>query len=303
VAATHTLDLNWAGLPGSIATALLHTEDGSILIDPGPSSTLPRLREQLEGHGLRTQDLRAVLLTHIHMDHAGATGSLVKEHPRLQVYVHARGAPHLVDPSNLLKSAKMLFGEDMESLFGEFQPVASANLKILEGGEVLSLGSRRIQVLYTPGHANHHVTYFDHAEGTAFVGDTTGICIEGHAFILPATPPPDVNLELWDASLDAIGGLHPQELFLTHFGYAQDSQRHIASYRQRLHHWSELTARLLSTIADETEARHAFAREVASEAAQVLSPEEVSKLIFIGSLQLSWLGLARYHRKRAAAPR
>lgn len=298
---TTAIDLHWVGRPRSIAAALLVSEDSRALIDPGPASTISTLEEQLTRHGLRITDLTAVLLTHIHLDHAGATGRLVKENPRLQVYVHSRGAPHMIDPTKLLHSASRLYGEDMQRLFGEFLPVPEANLRSLEGGETLSLGKRHLQVLYTPGHASHHVTYFDLIEGVAFVGDTAGISINGHPFILPATPPPDISLELWDASLDAIANLHPKKLFLTHFSFSSDPASHISNYRQRLHRWRELTARILASNLDEHAAMHRFAKEVAAEAAQFLSPEGIADYVFSGALNLSWLGMARYHRKRMEA--
>jgi len=295
------LDLHWAGHPRSIAAGLVRSGSFAALIDPGPASTLETLRAQLALHGLRVADLGALLLTHIHLDHAGATGSLLKENPRLVVYVHSRGAPHLVDPSKLLASATRLYGSEREPLFGEFLPVPESSVRALSGGEALPLGSLRMQVLYSPGHASHHVTYFDPSDGTAFVGDTAGISIEGHRFILPATPPPDISIELWDASLDAIAALHPQRLFLTHYAVSRDPARHLAEYRERLHQWSAITQKILSTSTDETQAMRTFAREVAAEAAQLLSPDELSHYLFTGGLDLSWLGLARYHRKRTTA--
>lgn len=295
------IDLHWCGHPRSIAAVLFRSDGFNALIDPGPASTLPVLSEQLALQGLRFADFHAILLTHIHLDHAGATGSLVRDNPQLKVFVHSRGAPHMADPSKLLNSAVRLYGDEMQRLYGEFLPVPSANLHTLDGGETISVGSQQLRVLYTPGHASHHVTYFDPLEGVAFVGDTTGICIEGHPFILIATPPPDISLELWDASLDAITQLHPQRLFLTHFSFSDDPARHIATYRERLHHWSDLAARILSSNMDETQAMRLFGREVAAEAAQVLSPGELSHYVFNGALNLSWLGLVRYHRKRAEA--
>jgi glyoxylase-like metal-dependent hydrolase (beta-lactamase superfamily II) len=191
----------------------------------------------------------------------------------------------------------------MQRLFGEFLPVPPSNLHALEGGELLALGPRQLQVLYTPGHASHHVTYFDLAERIAFVGDTAGISIDGHPFILPATPPPDISFELWDASLAAIAGLHPQRLFLTHFSFSNDPSLHIASYRERLHRWRDLSANILARDLGESASVHRFAQEVAAEAAQFLSPDEISDYVFNGALHLSWLGLARYHRKRNEAPK
>ena len=296
------IDLNWSGHRQSIAAALLRFDDHVVLIDPGPASTLSALREQLAALGFSVTDLDAILLTHIHLDHAGATGALVRENPRLKVYVHSRGAAHMIAPSKLLQSASMLYGNDMERLFGEFLPVPAANLQTLDGGEILVLGSRQLRVLYTPGHASHHVTYFDPVDGVAFVGDTAGISINGHLFILPATPPPDISLEHWENSLDAIANLHPRRLFLTHFSFSDNPAQHIASYRERLHRWRDLSASILARNLDEADSMHHFAREIAAEAAQFLSPDEISHYVFNGALHLSWLGLARYHRKRAQAP-
>lgn len=296
------LDLRWAGHSRSIASALLRSGNSAVLVDPGPSSTIPHLRELLGVHGLRIRDLDALFLTHIHLDHAGASGSLVRENPHLQVYVHSRGAPHMTDPSKLLDSARRLYGDTLQRLYGEFVAVPQENLRILEGGETLSVGSRQIRVLYTPGHASHHVTYFDDAEGIAFVGDTAGISIEGNPYILPATPPPDINLELWSTSLEAIAALDAKRLFLTHFGFSDHPARHIASYRERLLRWSDLVARILSQGLDDAHSSEAFLQAIAAEAKETLAPEDADQYLSNGALHLSWLGLARYHRKRSAAP-
>lgn len=298
---TAAIDLHWVGHPRSIAAALLRDNHTVALIDPGPSSTISTLREQLANFGLRIVDLNFLLLTHIHLDHAGATGSLLRENPKLQVYVHERGAPHLIDPSRLLHSASRLYGDQMHRLYGDFLPVPQEKLHVLQGGESIPLGSRHLSVLYTPGHASHHVTFFDSSDRTAFVGDTAGISVNGHPYVLPATPPPDINFELWEGSLDAIEALHPQRLFLTHFSFSDQPAVHLATYRERLRRWRELSGRILSSTADESAAMHRFAQEVAAEAAQFLSPEEIGHYVFNGALNLSWLGLARYHRKRAEA--
>jgi glyoxylase-like metal-dependent hydrolase (beta-lactamase superfamily II) len=295
---TLAIDLNWENRPRSIASALFQSGDTYTLIDPGPSSTLPALKHQLALHGLKTSDLHAVFLTHIHLDHAGATGALVQENPQLRVYVHSQGAPHMVHPAKLLKSAALVFGPEMFRLFGEFLPVPASNLHVLEGGETIRVGERQLQVVYTPGHASHHVTYFDREEGTAFVGDTAGICIEGHPFVLPATPPPDVSLELWDRSLDAIAELQPKRIFLTHFGLSHNPESHLSSFRARLHRWAEITARILSAAPDEKEASRQFQAAVSAEATPFLTSTELSHLAFNGNLPLSYMGLARYHAKR-----
>ena len=295
------IDLNWVGHPRAIASAVLRSPDSVALIDPGPSSCLSTLREQLGAQGLRVSGLQAILLTHIHLDHAGATGTLVRENPNLKVYVHEIGAKHMADPSRLLSSATRLYGDTMQYLYGEFLPVPHQNLCALQGKERLSLAGRTLQVLYTPGHASHHVTYFDPQEGTAFVGDTAGISVLGHPFILPATPPPDISLELWDASMDAIAALAPRRLFLTHFSFSDHPREHLAVYRERLHHWSERVAAIMASGLDEEACIQKFSEEVAADAAKYLTPAELAHYSFAAALNLSWLGLARYHRKRAEA--
>ena len=299
---TTTLDLHWTGRPRSIAAALLESDGHRALLDPGPSSTLPALREHLRSRGLSVNDLDAILLTHIHLDHAGATGSLVRENPRLAVYVHERGAKHMADPSKLLSSALRLYAGAMDRLYGEFLHVPPENLRVLAGGETLALGKRRLEVFYTPGHASHHVSYFDPAEGTAFVGDTVGIRVEGSPFFLPATPPPDIDLEIWNASLDAIAARRPAQLFLTHFGTISDPAEHIAQYRERLWAWGALVQRLLSAGPDDAAAARQFVESITGEITGTLPAASADHYIFNGGLGLSFQGLARYYRKRAAAP-
>src|SRR5262249_5926333 len=162
------------------------------------------LRKGLAAHGISVADLRAILLTHIHLDHAGATGALVRENPRLEVYVHKNGLPHMTDPSKLLASAERLWPGELGLLYGETLPVPRENLRELLGGESLSLGNRKLDVLHTPGHASHHVTYFDRSDGTAFVGDTAGFHAEGQHYVSVVAPPPDIDLEAWESSMDAI---------------------------------------------------------------------------------------------------
>jgi glyoxylase-like metal-dependent hydrolase (beta-lactamase superfamily II) len=295
------IDTNWTGRPRSVAAALLESNGHRAIIDPGPGSTLVTLREQLHAHGLSVADLDAIVLTHIHLDHAGATGSLVRENPRLSVYVHKNGAPHMADPSKLLASAGRLWGDELQVLFGETLPVPAQNLRILEGGETLTLGARRLDVVYTPGHASHHVSYFDDATGAALVGDTTGIRINNGPFILPATPPPDIDLELWDASFAAILARRPARLFLTHYGYSDEPAAHIAEYRERLHRWAAVAEEILRSSSDDSTALEAFVARCRAEMVQRLGPAEAEHHAFTAGLHLSFLGLARYLRKRAKA--
>jgi len=298
---TTTIDLHWTGRPRSIAAVLLESDGHRAVLDPGPSSTLSTLREQLRARGLTVNDLEAIYLTHIHLDHAGATGTLVRENPHLAVYVHERGAPHMADPSKLLNSAARLYATAMERLYGEFLPVPRENLRVLRGGETLALGSSRFEVFYTPGHASHHVSYFDAAEGTAYVGDTAGLRMEGNPYILPATPPPDIDLEIWNDSLDEIGKRRPARLLLTHFGVADDPVEHIQRYRECLRTWGKVTQEILAKGLDEAEASRAFVEIIGGEIKKHLASADAEHYFFNAGLGLSWLGLARYYRKRAAA--
>jgi glyoxylase-like metal-dependent hydrolase (beta-lactamase superfamily II) len=296
-----TLDDLWMGRPHTIATALLESGGHRAVIDPGPGSTLVTLREQLETRGLGVGDLEAVFLTHIHLDHAGATGAMVRENPRLAVYVHKNGAAHMIDPSKLLASAARLWPNDLQKLFGEALPVPAENLHILEGGETLTLGTRRVEVVYTPGHASHHVSYFDQAEGVAFVGDTAGVRLEGNSYVMPATPPPDIDLGIWDKSFAAILERNPTRLFLTHFGYSDNPSEHILLFRERLHRWAALTAEILRTAASDSAAMDSFMSATFAEISEYLPAGEAEHYAFSAGLNLSFLGLARYLRKRATA--
>jgi glyoxylase-like metal-dependent hydrolase (beta-lactamase superfamily II) len=293
------IDLNWTGRPRSIAALLIESGGASAVLDPGPESTVDTLRGALRARGLDVKKLDALLLTHIHLDHAGATGALVQENPDLKVYVHEFGAVHLVDPSRLLASAGRLYGGDLKVLYGECAPVPDGNLRPLRGGEKIRVGEVELEAFYTPGHASHHVTYWDSQSRTAFVGDTAGIRVQGEEFLLPATPPPDIDVEIWKQSLDAIASRGPQRLFLTHFGFIEDPAEHIRLYQAKLEEWAELTRKLLESGTETSEAEKAFVEAVASQIKSALPRDAADHYIFNAGLRLSWLGLMRYTRKKA----
>jgi len=298
---TTVLDVNWMGRPRSIGAVLLESSGHYAIIDPGPASTLETLRAQLLAHGLSVSDLEAILLTHIHLDHAGATGSLLRENPNVRVFVHSKGAAHLADPSKLLASAGRLWGDDLRRLFGETLAVPEQNIQIQEGAEAISLGTRKIDVIYTPGHASHHVTYFDEREGVAFAGDTVGICIANGPYIMPATPPPDIDLAVWEQSFAAILERQPSKLFVTHFGYAENPTKHIADLRERLHLWADITEQALQSTSDVEAALQFFLEQTQAEMLEHLSAADAEQHAFTAGLPLSFLGLARHIRKRSAA--
>src|SRR5262249_48263829 len=221
------IDLNFLGVRGVIATVVLHGSAGVALIDPGPTSALPGLRANLERSGIAIGDLRTILLTHIHLDHAGATGTLVREQPALRVVVHEQGAPHMVNPEKLLASASRLWPGEMDRLWGEFLPVPADRLEGVKGGERINAGGPDLDVAYTPGHAPHHASHFSRDTGIACVGDTAGIRLPAGGFVMPATPPPDIDLDAWRVSLARIAAWRPQTLFVTHFGPFESVDVHL----------------------------------------------------------------------------
>src|SRR5215217_4382103 len=210
-------------------------EVDGVLVDPGPQSAEETLLEALDG-----RVPRALLLTHIHFDHAGAAGALVRRWPDLPVYVHERGAPHLADPAKLVASAARLYGgeDGLARLWGEVVPVPEANLRVLEGGETGVEGAFRVE--YTPGHASHHVSYLHEASGTAFVGDMAGVRVPPTPFTLAPTPPPDIDVEAWERSLGTIAGWDPQRLGLTHFGEVDDPAAQLDRVRESLREQARL---------------------------------------------------------------
>jgi glyoxylase-like metal-dependent hydrolase (beta-lactamase superfamily II) len=293
------LDLQFLGRPQIIATAILHGRAGVALIDPGPSTTTRTLTAELDRRGIRFGDVRQILLTHIHLDHAGSTGSIVEQHPHIDVLVHQRGAPHLVDPTKLVASAGRLYEQDMDRLWGEIKPVPAARIKTLDGGETLSVAGREVKVEYTPGHASHHVSYLDVASRVAFVGDTAGIRRGSGAFVMPPTPPPDVDLEAWRASEQKILAWDPDTLFLTHFGPYHGARQHMQAMFENIADWSRTVRRLLAdaTLSDE-ERQKRFIEEAFQELRRRVGDAEATDYTKAGGLNYSYQGLARYWRRR-----
>jgi glyoxylase-like metal-dependent hydrolase (beta-lactamase superfamily II) len=296
------IDLNFLGVPEIIATAVLHGSAGVALIDPGPSTTVEGLKQSLRRKGISLDDVRQILLTHIHLDHAGATGSLVRENPRIDVFVHERGAPHMIEPSKLLASAGRLYGADMNRLWGDFLPVPADRVRILKGEERITAGGRELEVAYTPGHASHHVAYFDRSSRVAFVGDTAGIRRPDRDYIMPPTPPPDIDLDAWRVSEDRILSWDPDTLFLTHFGPFHGARIHFQEMTERLAAWSRTVRRLLADASLDDEQRlQAFMNEALLDLKRKVGELEAERYSRAGRLDYSWQGLSRYWKKKMAA--
>jgi glyoxylase-like metal-dependent hydrolase (beta-lactamase superfamily II) len=293
------LDLHFLDVPRVIATAVLHGPGGVALVDPGPSTTLRVLRAELERAGISLSDVRALLLTHVHLDHAGATGTLVHEIPGVRVYVHERGAPHLVNPEKLIASAERLYGDDMDRLWGEVRPVPQDALIALQEGERISAGGRDLEVAYTPGHASHHVSYFDAETGIAFVGDTAGIRLNPGGYVLPPTPPPDIDLEQWRDSLDRIGRWRPEALFITHFGPQAPSATHLSELAEHLEWTAAIVRSSLAMAGTDADREAWFTDEIRRELRRRTSEADARAYEVAGRFDLSWRGLARYWRKKS----
>ncbi len=252
-------------------------EIDGVLIDPGPTSCLDRLLDALGG-----ERPRALLLTHIHLDHAGATGSLVERWPDLDVYVHEIGVTHMVDPSRLVKSAARLYGEDMDRLWGEMLPVPESNITPLQGGESLLGGG--FEVAYTPGHASHHVSYLH--EGTAFVGDTGGVRVPPSSFVIPPTPPPDVDVEAWHESIERIRAWRPERLAITHFGATEAVEEQLDELGRRLDEFAAL-------------ARDSEQDEFIASIERQMPPDLIDFYRQAAPPEQLYMGLERYWNKRA----
>jgi glyoxylase-like metal-dependent hydrolase (beta-lactamase superfamily II) len=260
-----------------------HLVRDGLIVDPGPASALERWIDELD------EAPRALMLTHIHLDHAGASGVLARRFPGLRVYLHEVGAPHLIDPEKLLSSASRLYGpEDMDRLWGEVAPVPAERVTALAGGEEVE----GFRVVHTPGHASHHVTYLDLDSGDAFVGDMAGVRIPPYELTLPPTPPPEVDVEAWLDSLERISELEPERLRLTHFDVAADPGRQLDAVREALQRNAALARR-----GD----REAFLAAIEREIDAVADPETAVRMRQAWPPDHQWLGLERYWRKKDEA--
>lgn len=280
-----------------IATYVLLGERPA-LVDPGPASTLDSLEQGLQGLGLRFEDVEALLLTHIHLDHAGATGALLERYPHLQVYVHQRGARHIIDPSKLVASASRLYGDWMDRLWGPILPVPAERVTALGGGEHIDIAGRQLLVCDAPGHASHHLVYADTQDGFVFVGDNAGVRLPGSTYARPTTPPPDIDLEAWGRTLDLLAELAPQALLLTHFGSVWDVDVHLETYRERLLRWAEVVHR---GMAEGLSEEQQVARLVTLANAEIEPNTDVNRARYQQAMPVEqgWGGLARYWQKRA----
>ena len=278
------LDLMHQGTDRVIGSYLLETDDGLALFDCGPSTCLPRLKAALLERGVELGDVRHLLLSHIHLDHAGAAGVLVREHPELLVHVSEIGAPHLADPSRLETSARRLYGDTFDTLWGELAPVPQQNIRVV-AARVLGL-----DCFPTQGHASHHVSYLDGA-GTLYAGDAAGVRIHPDRAVLPPTPPPDFDLEVWLETIDEIERRRPEHLALIHFGVTSDPELQLAELRTRLTEW----VRRIQTGATEEEFGESVRNDLVATGSDSATYERAMPF------WQSYAGLTRYSERHGTA--
>jgi glyoxylase-like metal-dependent hydrolase (beta-lactamase superfamily II) len=284
VTAPEPIDLLHRGTERVIGCYLLETEDGPALFDCGPTTSIPALENGLAQRGIGLENVRHLLLSHIHLDHAGATGVIVREHAGVQVHVSEVGAPHLVDPSRLERSARRLYGDAFDELWGELAPVPQQNIHIV-GDSTLGLAT-----FPTTGHASHHVSYLSD-DGTLYAGDAAGVRIQPDDYVAPPTPPPDFDLEAWGRTIDEIARRAPERLALIHFGVVDEPQPHLDRLRARLQSWTDW----VRGGATEEE----FLRSAAAERdGESRHPDIIERAM---PLWQSYAGLKRYVDKQAEA--
>jgi glyoxylase-like metal-dependent hydrolase (beta-lactamase superfamily II) len=297
------IDTQFQGECQIIASYLIVGERELALVDVGAAATLGALLAGVRAAGFDPEDITHLLLTHVHLDHAGAAGALVQRLPRARVYVHRIGAPHLIDPTRLMSSAARIYGDRMEQLWGTMAPVPEDRLEIVDDGDEIRVGTRTLQALYTPGHAIHHIALYDAARGIAFPGDVAGVSIEGIDFVRPPTPPPDLSLEDWDSSIDRLDALRLERLYLPHFGEVGVPALHFADLRGRLHEWGEIALAGMHAGKDDATIAADFARAadpVIAEQAQrgAEAAEAVRRYELATNYLMSAQGYIRYYQKR-----
>jgi len=294
------LDTFYQGEPGVIASYLLTGPDGLALVDVGSGASVNELLAGVRAAGCEPEQIQHLVLTHIHLDHAGASGILTRLLPHARVYVHRIGAPHLVDPSKLIRSATRIYGDRMRQLWGEMEPVPADRMTILDDGDVLRVGSRILTALYTPGHAVHHLAFLDAARREIFTGDVAGVRLQGMDFVRPPTPPPDLSLEDWNASIDRLEALGATRLFLPHFGPAIGVPEHFAQLRKHLAEWGQLLLPAIRANAPDETLAAMLAERADVQAARASHGRDalaIRRYELATNYLMSAQGYVRYYRK------
>ncbi len=289
-----TLDLNFQGRPLAIASYLIRHSTGVVLVESGPGSTLPALEAALAKEGLSPRDVTHVLLTHIHLDHAGAAGWFSRQ--GAEILVHPVGAPHLLQPEKLIASATRIYGDRMQSLWGDFLPVEESRLRVVADGEEIVIGNLRFVAVNTPGHAEHHYVYL--FEDLLFSGDVGGVRIPGYSYLRVPMPPPELHLERWRESVTRMRGLHPARIAPTHFGIFDDPDWQFTAIEEGLNSAERWLEQVMPNDPPAEEMRHSFTEWMELQGREIgLTPEVTRAYELANPLGMSADGLARYWKK------
>lgn len=290
------IDLAFQGLSHAIAAYLVPTTEGPILIETGPHSTFPRLKQGIESLGYQLSDIKKVFLTHIHLDHAGAAWAMAEA--GADIYLHPFGARNMEDPSRLMESARRIYKDQMDSLWGEMRPIPAAQLIQVAHEQIIHFGELEIKSLHTPGHAKHHIAW--QIDDVIFTGDVAGVKIDNGP-VVPPCPPPDINIEDWKASIDVLKAAMPRALYLTHFNEITDIDNHLARLSSVLDDWANWIKNIMEEGLSNEEIVPLFMQYTAAQLRKAGLDEPTIKLY--EAANPSWMsvaGLVRYWTKKNA---
>ena len=296
---TWQISLPFLGEEGIIGSYLLAGGNELAIIDPGPGSMIEPLLDAIRQAGFDPQDVTHLLATHVHLDHAGSVGSLVKHMPKAKVYAHSKGVPHLLDTTKVVASATRIYGDRMQQLWGEIESTPADRLQSMEGGDTLNVAGRRLEVHYTPGHAVHHVVFFDAHSGDLFAGDTAGVRLQGVDYVRPPTPPPDIDIEAWTESMDTIKKLSPDVLYLGHFGATHNATQHLERLREQLISWGNYVLEAMRNGKEEQEILALLIAQTEPELQHVTDdPNALKRYEIATNYAMTVQGYMRYWRKK-----
>ena len=293
------ISLPFLGEHEIVGSYLLAGADDLAIIDPGPESMLEPLLASITEAGFDPEDVTHIVATHVHLDHAGGAGSLVSRMPGARVFVHSKGAPHLIDPSKVVASATRIYGERMKLLWGEIEPVPEERLQIIEGGDILKIAGRRLEVHYTPGHAVHHVIFFDVHSGELFAGDVAGVRLPGVDYVRPPTPPPDLDLEAWSSSIKLVKSLRPDVLYIGHFGEVRNIPQHFGRLEEKLYSWGDFVLKAMREGKNEAEIISMLIEHTEPELLKAAGdPHALERYEIATNYPMTVQGYMRYWRKK-----
>jgi glyoxylase-like metal-dependent hydrolase (beta-lactamase superfamily II) len=285
-----------------VTSAYLIQAEQPALVETGPTTSVNAVLEGLGALGLGANDLAHIVVTHIHLDHAGGVGRLADHFPGARVWVHDRGAPHLADPARLVRSAARVYGEDrMRDLFGPVDPVPGDRLAPLSDGDHVDLGGRSLEALYTPGHASHHVALVDSATGALFTGDALGIHLPDVRVLRPATPPPDIDIELSVESIRRIRERAGPVLMFSHYGPVEEVDELCELAETRLRKWAGIVREAMDRTSELDRVAQILRDRTASEFPEAVDPEDLERYEILSSVEMNAAGLVRYWTKRGEA--